>query len=292
MIIQRFGFSSNRLNNSFIREAHSRGVDIIPVNFNSADESTFVINNWISNATKNQITSLYRPDPMRGTRLLLANTIYFRSQWRYAFNGSVPEKFETTEKLIKTVPTMKITATLRAGAIQTRSGLGAQFVELPYVDNDYSMILILPQLRHRLDTLIRGMQASDFNDIMEQMNHSFKKTVHLSMPKFTVQTRFSLVNVLLKLGIVDLFTSAAKLPFFSSDRSVEPLRVDDILQQSLLQVDEKGTVATSATISHVITLSLSSVPEEIHFTVDQPFLAVIFDRRNQIPLFIAKIFDP
>lgn len=70
------------------------------------------------------------------------------------------------------------------------------------------------------------------------------------------------------------------------------LRVDDILQQSVLNVDEQGTLAASATISHVVTLSLNSAPEEIVFNVDQPFCTVILDKRYKVPLFIGKIYDP
>lgn len=94
------------------------------------------------------------------------------------------------------------------------------------------------------------------------------------------------------MGIVDLFTTESRLPYFARSPTEQSLRVDDILQQSILSVDQKGTVAASATVSHVVTLSLSSIPEEIFFKVDEPFLAIIADKRNQVPLFIAKIFDP
>lgn len=92
------------------------------------------------------------------------------------------------------------------------------------------------------------------------------------------------------MGVVDLFSSTSQLPFLAIN---EPgLRVDDILQQGILSVDEKGTIASVATISHVVTLSLNSAPEEIYFKVDQPFLSIIVDKRNKIPIFISKIYDP
>lgn len=92
-----------------------------------------------------------------------------------------------------------------------------------------------------------------------------------------------------QMGLVDLFTQASNLPYLAKN---EPLRVDDILQQSILSVDEKGTIAAAATISHVVTLSLNSAPEEVFFNVNQPFLSVIVDKRNKVPLFISKVFDP
>lgn len=303
------------LNNSFIREAHSRDVEIIPVNFNSIEDSSFIINNWIANATKNQIASVYRPDPQRGTRLLLANTIYFRSQWKYVFADVANERFETSERLSKTVPMMRHTLELSAGELTLQDGTTkAHFVELPYDDSNFSMVLVLPEQRHRLDELVRLMTAGDFSDMLDYLNRSYSvKRVHIKMPKFSIQTKISLVNVLLKvskhylrhriryhlapfsqfqLGIVDLFTLTSRLPYFTNDRDERPLRVDDILQQCILNVDEKGTTAASATISHVVTLSLNSIPDNLRFTLDQPFLSIIVDKRNQVPLFISKIFDP
>lgn len=92
------------------------------------------------------------------------------------------------------------------------------------------------------------------------------------------------------MGIVNLFTSVSNLPYVTA--SGELLRVQDIVQQSYISVDEKGTIAAAATFSHVVTLSLNSAPEEVHFNVDQPFLSIIIDKRNKVPIFISKIYDP
>lgn len=92
------------------------------------------------------------------------------------------------------------------------------------------------------------------------------------------------------MGIVNLFTSVSNLPYVTANR--EPLRVQDIVQESYISVDEKGTIAAAATFSHVVTLSLNSAPEEVYFNVDQPFISIIVDKRNKIPIFISKIYDP
>lgn len=92
------------------------------------------------------------------------------------------------------------------------------------------------------------------------------------------------------MGVVDLFSQTSRLPYFTHDG--HPLRVQDIIQNGYLSVDEKGTIAAVATISHVVTLSLNSAPEEVFFKVDQPFLSIIVDKRNKVPVFVSKIFDP
>lgn len=92
------------------------------------------------------------------------------------------------------------------------------------------------------------------------------------------------------MGIIDLFTQNSQLPYLALN---EPgLRIDDILQQGLLSIDEKGTIAAAAAVSHVVTLSLNSAPEEIYFTADQPFLSIVVDKRTKTPLFVSKIYNP
>lgn len=98
------------------------------------------------------------------------------------------------------------------------------------------------------------------------------------------------MRLFFQMGVVDLFSITSRLPFLTSDG--QPLRIQDILQNGFLSVDEKGTIAAVATISHVVTLSLNSAPEEVFFNVDQPFISIIVDKRNKVPVFISKIFDP
>lgn len=93
------------------------------------------------------------------------------------------------------------------------------------------------------------------------------------------------------MGIKDLFSENCRLPFLA-ENSQAPMHVDDILQQSILSVDEKGTIASIATISNVVTLSLNTPPEEISLDVDQPFVSIIVDKRNKVPLFISRIYTP
>lgn len=88
----------------------------------------------------------------------------------------------------------------------------------------------------------------------------------------------------------NIFTGESKLPHLTTNH--EHLVVGDIMQQSLLNVDEIGTVATSATTLGVIALSISPDLQKLSINVDEPFLVTIFDKRNQMPLFIGKINDP
>lgn len=94
----------------------------------------------------------------------------------------------------------------------------------------------------------------------------------------------------MQFGLVDLFTLNSQLPYLTVNH--EHVKVDDILQEAVLRVDEVGSVAAAVQSVAVVTLSINDAPQEIAFNVDQPFLALIIDRRNKIPLFLSKIVDP
>lgn len=189
-----------RLNDSFINAALERSVDIVPVNFESSDETKYVINNWVANATNNRIKELIKPNDAfsSDTQVILTNSLYFNGEWKYGFNEVKTEPFYTTDKLSKSVQMMKNLVSLRTGNLFLRTGFSGQWVELPYRGDEFSMVLIVPTQRHFLDEFIRSMRTSDFAEVMKQLTSPYKKLVHLSMPKFTVSSSFSVVNVLLK----------------------------------------------------------------------------------------------
>lgn len=191
------------MNNSFIQAAHDRDVNIVPVNFDSQEEAKYTINNWVANATNNRIKDFFKPGDAISTdsQVILTNSIHFNGEWKYGFNEVKSEPFYTTDKLSKNVPMMKNLVSLRTGPINLRNGFSGRWIELPYRGDEFSMVIIVPTQRHYLDEFIRSMRANDFSNILKQLSNGYKKLVHLSMPKFTVTSSFSVVNVLLKVNI-------------------------------------------------------------------------------------------
>lgn len=96
---------------------------------------------------------------------------------------------------------MKSLNLFRSNSIILRNGLTGLFVEIPYRGDDFSMVIVIPQQRHYLDEFIRSMRNIDFQDILKQLSSSYKKLVHLSMPKFSVSSSFSVLNSILKVTI-------------------------------------------------------------------------------------------
>lgn len=193
---------------------------MIPVNFGNDVESAYTVNSWISNATANHILNIFKPENARGIQVLLANAMYFRGFWRQVFESTERGLFYSTEPA-KIVTYMKKVEMMRSSEFECESGARGIWAEIPYEvwkpylicsqralmitflqlilqGNEFSMIVILPAKRNSLEAFIRQMSSKDIKDIMDQLSYGYRRLVHLKMPKFEVQSSFSLVNVLLK----------------------------------------------------------------------------------------------
>ena len=133
--------------------------------------------------------------------------------------------------------------------------------------------------------------------------------VNLTMPKFMISSTTSLVEplkrvsetfyfkkyttikliLLLQMGIRDMFTPNSEMPYLSTNENVQ---ISDVQQQSVLEVNEKSSTASSVTTFSVIALSYTPPVPNIVVTIDQPFLSIIVDKINKVPLFIAEINEP
>lgn len=70
------------------------------------------------------------------------------------------------------------------------------------------------------------------------------------------------------------------------------LKIENILQFSVLLVNEKGSVGAVSQSASVDTMSLRQPPLRRDLLVDQLFVMMIVDTAYKLPLLMAKIDDP
>lgn len=284
--------ASEHLNQSFVNQAQRAGVDIVPVQFRQDATTRAHINKWASDATHGQIPKLLSDSyDIKYVEMVLASAIYFHSTWKYKFNPIELQPFHAFHagKMIeKSVPFMQLKADLVWDRIAAGGQITGRFIEIPYENNAYSMVILLPDKQFTLDEFIRAFTLETLDTIWDGLRDTKPEHVTVKMPKFSISSQASILNTLLKLQITDLFTINAKLPYFGLN---DDPKVSDILQQAVLKVDENGTTAAAATVSLLIPLSADMNVEEV-IVVDRPFLAIIFDKTSEIPIFISKVYNP
>ncbi|CAG9804156.1 unnamed protein product [Chironomus riparius] len=277
-------FVSNRIGvNPEFQKKLAENTKIVSTDFSDTEQFNRVYSKWVAEKTKGALSNVrIKPEP--STRMLLSSAVYFKGEWIFKLNSGGIDDFYVTENNPVRVPMMKLLKKLPYGKLQ--NGNLGEWIALPYNSND-SMVIILPRKGLQLDDLIQQLNVQEVFDSMNIDNYG---NVTLTLPKFKVESRSSLVNPLKQMGIKQLFTTNSQLPNIFS--SPEPLSISNVLQQASLEINEEGSIATSLTAFAVVALSFSPPTPDVEFKVDRPFIAMIIDRKNSFPYFVAKISNP
>ncbi|XP_070491985.1 serpin A3-4-like [Chironomus tepperi] len=253
---------------------------IVPTDFSNTEKFNREYNKWVAEKTKG-VLSNSRLNIEPSTKMIMSSAVYFKGEWVFKFNPGGINDFYVTEDTPVKVPMMKLLKKMPYGKLQN-----CEWISLPYTSND-SMIIILPRKGITPENLMRTLNVQEVFDSMTNENYG---NVTLTIPKFKVESRMSLINPLQKMGIRNLFTPYAQLP--NIFETTEPLTISNVIQQASLEINEQGSIATSLTAFGVVALSFAPPTPDVEFTVDRPFIAMIIDRKNDFPYFIAKVSNP
>jgi serine protease inhibitor len=102
--------------------------------------------------------------------------------------------------------------------------------------------------------------------------------------RFKLRTEFSLDKILSAMGMPDTFSGDAD---FSGIDGSHLLYISSLRNGAFVEVDEEGTTAAAATVSHHAAKSKSP-----SFVADHPFLFLIRDNRSGSILFLGRLMDP
>ncbi len=238
-----------------------------------------LINGWVADQTEQRIPELLVPGVLTPeSRLTLVNAIYLKAPWLTPFvaESTRPGAFTRADGTTVDVPMMQLGETMPAAA-----GPGWQAVEIPYVGGSLAMTVILP------DDLAAFEQALTADQLAAITGALAGTQVSLTLPKFSIETKAQLGDVLAALGMPTAFTDAAD---FSGITTAEQLQISDVIHQANIDVDEKGTEAAAAT---AVVMRAGSAPSEpMTIRVDRPFLFALRDVPTGAILFMGRVADP
>lgn len=262
------------------------GAEFENVNFLKQDEAINTINTWVNQVTRGLITSLVTKDDLdTGTRLLLANCMYFKGEWKYAFdpkhsythyfyNSPEPElktKYMTAEMLIK---------------YHEDEELDAKIAEIPFKDERYTFTVVLPNKRDGITKLLKDLQH---NALLKLFSETKNTAVKVTLPRTTIQFKTPLAQILSSpdIEIKDVFTSKANLNGILE--MSKPILVKDIFHNAKIELTEEGARAAASSGSNIVLLSASFSPE---FKADHPFVYFIRDTQDSGFLFEGVLSSP
>ena len=243
----------------------------------SPEAARLAVNGWVNEQTEQRIPELLKQGLVNdATRIVLVNAIYLKAAWLAQFRAEAtgPGTFHRLDGSTVDVPMMH-------GSRMTAfaEGDGWFAVDLPYVGDQLSMLLIVP---NDLPSFEAGLDATGLAAIVGGLapNH-----LALAMPRFGIETELNLNEALYGLGMPSAFDRASA--DFSGMTAKERLYIQAVVHQANIDVDEGGTEASAAT---GVVVGIVSMPRPVN--IDRPFLFALRDRGTGAILFLGRVVEP
>ncbi|MDR3060825.1 MAG: serpin family protein [Dysgonamonadaceae bacterium] len=246
-------------------------------------QTTDRINRWCADNTNNKIPKII-DGVSADVVMYLINAIYFKGMWRMKFekNNTQLKPFYTAEGQSESVKMMKMTS-----EFNYTSDNQAGYLELPYGNNAFSMVVILPHEDKTIDDVVANLNADAWNRNLKTLG---AVKVNLELPCFKSECEYRLPTVLNKMGMVIPFTRLADFRGISRGGG---LSISDVIHKTFIEVNEEGTEAAAVTVVSMFTSSSSQQqPPVIDFFVNKPFLYVIKENSTNVILFAGKMSRP
>ena len=260
------------------------GAGLNEVDFaNATEDARQTINAWVEKQTQDKIKELLKPGIINElTRLVLTNAIYFKGNWAVQF------KKEKTKDALFTLPDGKkidVPMMNQTGNFKYGEGEGLKILEMPYVDGELSMVILLPEKDDGITDLEESLNTKNLKQWLQGI---VKQEVIVALPKFKTTSEFLLNKVLESMGMTDAF-SGKEADFSGLNGTKHDLYITAVVHKAFVDVNEEGTEAAAAT---AVIIGTKSARQTTTFRADHPFIFFIRDTRSGGILFMGRVEKP
>uniref|UniRef100_A0A8C8SXN8 Serpin family B member 10 n=1 Tax=Pelusios castaneus TaxID=367368 RepID=A0A8C8SXN8_9SAUR len=223
------------------------------------------------------------------TKLVLVNALYFKGNWAKKFkDGFTKEQpFRMTKNTTKPVQMMFQREKFNWTYIKT---VHTHIIELPYVGNDLSMLILLPD---DISDDTTGLEMLERDLTYEKLSkwtssEMMEKTeVDVYLPRIKMEESYDLKSTLSSMGMQDAFSEDRA--DFRGMSEKNDLVLSHVFHKCFVEINEEGTEAAAATAASMTTRSLISA---IQFIADHPFLFFLRHNETKTILFLGRFCSP
>ncbi len=252
--------------------------DVYPEAFD--DSTCEKINEWVYMNTDGMIKKLLDEIPT-DVVMYLINALAFDSEWAEEYKDTaVHENTFTTASGIEQSVDMMYSEESRY--LRSDDALG--FLKF-YKDEKYAFVGILPNEGITLDDYIADLTPGKLTDMLGTV---YGDEINARLPKFEAEYSVTMNDQLKSMGITDLFDSASCDLSGMAQSDAGNIYVSRVLHKTFISVDEKGTKAAAVTAVECTAESIS-ISEPINIWLDRPFLYMIVEWENRVPVFIGTV---
>ncbi len=255
--------------------------EVYKADFN--DQTVKDINNWVSKNTKGMIKRVISEIP-EDAIMYLINAVYFIAAWEEQYTkNDVRDWTFTNEDGEKN--DIKIMKSEEYNYLENDNTKG---VVKFYKDRKYGFVALLPNEGISIKEYLENLKAEDIQKLIENRQET---AVNTFIPKFKAKYETLLNENLKSLGM--------KLPFDKDyadfkkmalyNNGYNNIYINKVIHKTYIEVDEKGTKAAAVTVVEMA--KCECIMETKELILDRPFVYMIYDFENEIPVFMGTVMD-
>ena len=241
----------------------------------SKSDAADIINKWCADKTKDKIKEIIKSPISGDVMMYLINALYFKSNWQFQF-----DKANTHEANFTKADNQRITVSMMMQPTVTLPLYADQHltcVEMPYGNQAFSMVAILPAYNMNIEQLIEHLNIDTWGNIVNNLRD---QEIMLGLPRFKIECEIPLNEPVWNVGMQRIFSGGF------ANISDGNLYVSEIKQKTFVEVNEEGTEAAAVTAIEMIESASPS------FFANRPFLYLIKEKSSGVILFIGRMDEP
>ncbi len=248
------------------------------------DDSTLAeINEFVDKNTAGKIPEIIERIPEDAV-MYLVNALSFDKDWYQPYTEyQIQEGVFTTEN--GTAQTVNLMYSEEYGYFSDEKSQG--FVKY-FKDRQYAFAAILPNEETTVSEYLTEMSGEK---LLSQMKSLENIKVETALPEFKTEYGTELSQTLKALGITDAFDSN-KADFMKMGTSENgPLYISSVIHKTFMEVGAQGVSAGAATVVEMAEGAALEIEEPKRVYLDRPFLYLLIDCQNNVPIFIGTMMD-
>jgi serpin B len=246
------------------------------------------INGWVNTNTHEMINKIldYK-DLDADSVMVLANALAFEALWADPYEKyAVSEQAFFLENGFRNIVEMMYST--EDQYLESDGAIG--FVK-PYEGGKYSFAAVLPPKGKTVDEYLASLDGKGLKALLDSKTYDYD--VKACLPKFRFDFGNSLKKTLIALGMPTAFGQGGQDADFTGLNSVPGAgtHIGDVLHKTFIDLSESGTKAAAVTAVIMKNESMPMPKEQKKVFLDHPFLFMILDNTNGLPVFFGTVKD-
>ena len=240
------------------------------------------INEWVETNTDGMIDKIL-DEISRDAIMYLINALAFDAEWEEPYTD-----IQVREDVFTTTDGREQKVDFMYGSeyqyLQDEKARG--FIKY-YNNRDYAFVALLPDEDVSVAEYVAELNGEKLNSLLSQPQ---QVEVRTAIPKFESEYSLEMSQLLQKMGMVDAFApDRADFSGMASWPADTNLYIDKVLHKTYISVDERGTRAGAVT---AVAMNKTTAVRPVEFKtvyLDRPFVYMLIDSKNHLPLFIGTV---